>query len=90
MNRVPAVVKVYTDRAAARRHAHATIVGLGRAFLAPAALLVAYFIVLWATGPIAWTAHLIGGTVVLAEGVGWGLSLLLGAGAGHRSIATGQ
>jgi hypothetical protein len=57
------------------------------AFLAPAALLVAYFVVLWATGPIAWTAHLIGGTVVLAGGVGWGLSLLLGAGAGDRSYA---
>jgi hypothetical protein len=50
------------------------------AFLAPAALIAASFVVLWATGPIAWSAHLIGGTVVLAGGVGWGLSLLLRAG----------
>ena len=46
------------------------------AFLAPAALIAASFLVLWATGPIAWSAHLIGGTVVLAGGVGWALSLL--------------
>lgn len=60
------------------------------AFLAPAALLAAYFAVLWATGPIAWSAHLIGGTIMLAGGVGWGLSLLLGEGAGHRPIANGE
>jgi len=47
------------------------------AFLAPAALIAASFVVLWATGPIAWSAHLIGGTVVLAGGVGYALSLLL-------------
>ena len=51
------------------------------AFLAPAALIAAALIVLWATGPIAWSAHLIGGTIVLAGGVGWGLSLLLRAAA---------
>ena len=62
------------------------------AFLAPAALLAASFAVLWATGPIEWSAHLIGGTVMLAGGVGWALSLLLGAGtsAVDRSIATRQ
>ncbi len=60
------------------------------AFLAPSVLVAAAFAVLWATGPIAWSAHLIGGTIMLAGGVGWGLSLLLGAGAGHRSSATGQ
>ncbi len=60
------------------------------AFLAPAALLAAYFAVLWATGPVAWSAHLIGGTIVLAGGVGWALNLLLGAGARSRTIATGQ
>jgi hypothetical protein len=60
------------------------------AFLAPVALLAAYFAVLWATGPVAWSAHLIGGTVVLAGGVGWALTLLLAAGAGNRTVATGQ
>jgi hypothetical protein len=50
------------------------------AFLAPAALIAASFLVLWATGPIAWSAHLLGGTVVLAGGIGWALSLLLRAG----------
>jgi hypothetical protein len=60
------------------------------AFGAPAALVAASFAVLWATGPVAWSAHLIGGTIVLAGGVGWGLSLLLGAGAGNRTAATGQ
>jgi hypothetical protein len=40
----------------------------------------ASFLVLWATGPIARSAHLIGGTVVLAGGVGWALSLLFRAG----------
>jgi hypothetical protein len=59
------------------------------AFLAPAALLAASFAVLWATGPVAWSAHLIGGTIMLAGGVGWGLSLLLNAGAGDRSRVTG-
>jgi hypothetical protein len=51
------------------------------ALLAPAALIAASFLTLWATGPIAWSAHLIGGTIVLAGGVGWGLSLLLRAAA---------
>jgi hypothetical protein len=60
------------------------------AFLAPVALLAAYFAVLWATGPVAWSAHLIGGTIVLAGGVGWALTLLLAAGAGNRTVATGQ
>ena len=54
------------------------------AFLAPAALIAASFVVLWATGPIAWSSHLIGGTVVLAGGVGWALSLLLRAGVPTR------
>ena len=56
------------------------------AFLAPAALIAASFVVLWATGPIAWSAHLIAGTVVLAGGVGWALSLLLRA--GHPTPST--
>ena len=60
------------------------------AFLAPAALLAAAFAVLWATGPVAWSAHLIGGTIVLAGGVGWALNLLVGAGADNRTIVTGQ
>jgi hypothetical protein len=34
-------------------------------------LFASYFVVLWATGPVAWSAHLIGGTIVLAGGVGW-------------------
>ncbi len=49
------------------------------AFLLPALLFVAYFLVLWATGFVAWTAHLIGGTVVIAGGVGWALSILVEA-----------
>jgi hypothetical protein len=40
-------------------------------FLAPAGLFASYFVVLWATGTVAWSAHLIGGTIVLAGGVGW-------------------
>lgn len=47
------------------------------AFVAPAAILASYFVVLWATGPVAWSAHLIGGTVVIAGGTGWALALLV-------------
>ena len=60
------------------------------AFLAPAALVAASFAVLWSTGPVAWSAHLIGGTILLAGGVGWGLSLLVGAEPGGRSVAHPQ
>jgi hypothetical protein len=47
------------------------------AFVAPALVMSVYFVVLWATGPVAWSAHLIGGTVMLAGGAGWALSLLV-------------
>jgi hypothetical protein len=49
-------------------------------FLVPVAIFVAYFVVLDATGPVAWSAHLIGGTVVLAGGTGFALALLAGRG----------
>jgi hypothetical protein len=44
--------------------------------LAPAVIFVAYFIVVSRTGPVAWTAHLIGGTVVIAALTGLALALL--------------
>jgi hypothetical protein len=47
-------------------------------FAAPAVIFIAYFIVLDATGPIAWSAHLIGGSVVLAGGTGVALAVLAG------------
>jgi hypothetical protein len=46
-------------------------------FLAGAGLLGSYFVVLWAVSDVAWSAHLIGGTVVLAGGTGWAIALLL-------------
>lgn len=46
-------------------------------FLTGAGLIASYFVVLWATSDVAWSAHLIGGTVVLAGGVGWAIALLL-------------
>jgi hypothetical protein len=49
-------------------------------FLLPVAVFVAYFVVLDATGPVAWSAHLIGGTIVLAGGTGFVLALLAGRG----------
>lgn len=45
-------------------------------FLAGAGLLASYFLVLWATSDVAWSAHLIGGTVVLAGGTGWAIAFL--------------
>jgi len=50
------------------------------AFLAPAMVFGAYFAVLAATGPVAWSAHLIGGTLVLAGATGWLLAILGSAG----------
>lgn len=48
------------------------------AVLVPVAILAAYFVVLRATGPVAWSAHLIGGSIVLAAGAGWVLALMVG------------
>jgi hypothetical protein len=44
--------------------------------LGPAAVFVAYFIVLARTGPVAWSAHLIGGTVLIAALTGLVLALV--------------
>jgi hypothetical protein len=46
------------------------------AFLGPALVFVAYFVVLTRTGPVAWSAHLIGGTVAIAGMTGLALALL--------------
>ncbi len=42
----------------------------------PALLFVAYFVVVARTGPVTWTAHLIGGTVAIAALTGLALALL--------------
>ncbi len=44
--------------------------------LGPALLFSAYFVVVDRTGPVAWSAHLIGGTVVIAALTGLALALL--------------
>jgi hypothetical protein len=44
--------------------------------LGPAVLFVAYFLVVSRTGPVTWTAHLIGGTVLIAAVTGLALALL--------------
>ena len=54
------------------------------AFIAPTALFTAYFVVLRATGPVTWSAHLIGGTIVLAGATGWALWLLTSARRGRE------
>lgn len=46
------------------------------ASLTPALIFVAYFVVVSRTGPLAWTAHLIGGTIVIASLTGLALALL--------------
>jgi hypothetical protein len=46
------------------------------AFLGPALIFVAYFVVLTRTGPVAWSAHLIGGTVAIGGMTGLALALL--------------
>ena len=53
-------------------------------FLVPIAIFVAYFVVLDATGPIAWSAHLIAGTVVIAGAMGLVLAILA---SGARPVA---
>ena len=57
------------------------------AFLVPAVTFVCYFVVLWATGRVAWSAHLIGGTIAIVGGVGWGLALLASQGSPARTEA---
>ena len=44
--------------------------------LAPAAMFFAYFVVVSRTGPVAWTAHLIGGTIVIASLTGLARAML--------------
>ncbi|MBA2380712.1 MAG: hypothetical protein H0V73_01260, partial [Chloroflexi bacterium] len=46
------------------------------AALAPGLLFAAYFLVVSRTGPVTWTAHLIGGTIVLTAITGLALALL--------------
>jgi hypothetical protein len=54
-------------------------------FLAGAGLLASYFVVLWAASDVVWSAHLIGGTIVLAGGTGWAIALLLSAQSSARA-----
>jgi hypothetical protein len=44
--------------------------------LGPAVLFAAYFLVVAASGPVTWSAHLIGGTIVIAGVTGLALALL--------------
>lgn len=44
--------------------------------LAPALIFIAYFVVVGRTGPVTWTAHLIGGTIVIASLTGLALGML--------------
>ncbi|HEV8545045.1 MAG TPA: hypothetical protein VGQ64_02025 [Candidatus Limnocylindrales bacterium] len=59
------------------------------AFLAPAMLFGAYFAVLATTGPVAWSAHLIGGTLLLAGATGWSLSIVQSAGSSSSTMRGG-
>jgi hypothetical protein len=56
------------------------------AFLAPAMLFGAYFAVLATTGAVAWSAHLIGGTLLLAGATGWALSIFQSAGSSSSTM----